>query len=137
MTLTKAQVWRAAYGYNQVQVDALIRKVARKFVTDSCTIMVCHTLMQPSSFGSISVAGVQYWENRYVVIRSGQNPGKAVISSYLDVERHSSQGVKTDNTGSSDLLGDYEIFAWKNLVTARNQTLENLLMEHAMDLKSK
>ncbi|KAG1712888.1 hypothetical protein DVH05_000623 [Phytophthora capsici] len=131
---TRTSSWRAAYSYNRVQVDVLIRKVARKFVTDSCTIVVCSSLMQPTSFGSISVAGVQYWEHRYVVIQPGGNPDKAAISCYFDVERHGNQAGNTAN--NSDLLGEYEMVAWQNLVAARTQTLENLLMEHGMNLKN-
>ncbi|GMF34593.1 unnamed protein product [Phytophthora lilii] len=130
---TRTSSWRAAYR-DKLQVDVLIRKVARKFVNEDSTVVVSRALMQPTSFGSVSLSGLEYWEDRYVVIKSGAysklGPTSSIFS-YLSVERSKDDGSGNDRSRarSADLLAMYELVAWQNLVAARTQTLENLLLE--------
>ncbi|OWZ05611.1 hypothetical protein PHMEG_00022271 [Phytophthora megakarya] len=130
---TRTSSWRSTYSRDRLKLDVLIRKVARRFAAENCTIVVCRMLMQPTSYGSISLSGLQYLENRYVVIQNGQNGPlpdlgqTTTISCYLEVERQNTRaGVHPPG-----ILKNYEINAWTNLVADRAQILENLLLERA------
>jgi hypothetical protein len=133
---TRTSSWRAAYSRSRLQIDVLIRRVARKFVVEDCTIVVCRILMQPTSFGAVSLSGLQYWESRFVVIQRGpqsQLGATTTVSCYLDVARGNTQASTPQHTQPrrAASFSDYEAVAWRSVVAARAQTLENLLLERA------
>lgn len=138
---TRNSSWHATYRRKSLDVDVLLRKVARKFVADDQTVVVCRTLMEPTSLGNFTLSGFQYWENRYVVIERGMLAGSApatTIDTFLEVFRHTQRGEQSEQYPARyvGMLSEYEIIAWQNLIAARAQTLENLMMDAASSRRS-
>ncbi|RLN92127.1 hypothetical protein BBJ28_00001139 [Nothophytophthora sp. Chile5] len=133
---TKSSSWRVVSKRNRLKIDVLVRKVARKFVSENRTVVVCRMLMEPTSLASMSLVGLKYYETRYIVIEPGTSSEfgpKSTIHCYLKVERQSERNGGDERNQANWLgsMSEYEVMTWKGLIKGRNQILENLLLEEA------
>lgn len=109
-------------------------RVARKYVEESRSVIVCQTVLEPFQQQSGEPVGLKFLEVQLLVVtRDAQTPSDSVIQSLMSITRLELDGEPVKRY-RADVYIDIAISGWNQSKSKDNQLIENLLMEELLAL---
>lgn len=125
--------------YDFVVTDGAVKcavrchRVARKYMEQERTVVVCQTVTEPNLLDAPGTLGIKFLETTLLVVKPSEptesgKGGTSLVQSYIRVTRLDS-GREPAKRFWSDAYIDIAVTGWNQSKNRDNQLIENLLME--------